>query len=177
MEFKKLKEVLDKYAKYVVQQSKSNLTKDGKGSGPLYNSLSYEVDIEKNLFLLDFLMESYGKFVDEGVRGANPSLVKGGYQKAPTSRFKYTNRMPPMQMLADWAKKKNIRFRNAKGQYKSGSNISMGFVLQRSIFAQGIKGNEFFTKPFNKGLYDLPDELIEAFALDIEKEIILATKK
>ena len=53
----------------------------------------------------------------------------------------------------------------------------MGFALQRSIFAQGLKGNEFFTKPFNKGLYDLPDELIEAFALDIENQIILGTKK
>ena len=180
MEYKNLEEIAIKYAKYVVQQSKSNLTKNkpySQGGGALYNSISYEFDSEKNLFLLNFLMESYGKFVDEGVRGSNPSLIKGGYQKAPTSRFAYTTKMPPMQMLADWAKKKNIRFRDAKGKYKSGSNRSMGFALQRSIFAQGLKGNEFFTKPFNKGLYDLPDELIEAFALDIENQIILGTKK
>ena len=141
MEYKNLEEIAVKYAKYVVQQSKSNLTKDKKGGG------------------------------------ANPGLIKGGYQKAPMSRFAYTTKMPPMQILADWAKKKNIRFRDAKGKYKSGSNRSMGFALQRSIFAQGLKGNEFFTKPFNKGLYDLPDELIEAFALDIENQIILGTKK
>ena len=177
MDYKNLKEVAEKYAKYVVQQAKSNLTKDDKGNGALYNSISYELDVEKNLFLLDFLMESYGQFVDEGVRGSNPSLVKGGYQKAPTSRFRYTNKMPPMQMLADWAKKKNIRFRDKKGQYAKGSNRSMGFVLQRSIFAQGLKGNEFFTKPFNKAAYDLPDDLIEAFALDIEKQIIFGQKK
>jgi len=177
MEYNELKKVLDKYAKYVVQQSKANLTNDGKGDGPLYNSISYDVDIEKNLFLLDFLMENYGKFVDEGVQGANPGLVKGGYQKAPMSRFKYTTKMPPMQMLADWAKKKNIRFRNAKGQYQKGSNISMGFALQRSIFAQGLKGNEFFTKPFNAGLADLSDDLLKAFSLDIDKQIILGSKK
>jgi len=176
MKYEELQNVIDKYAKYVVQQSKSNLTKDKKGGGALYNSISYEVDIEQNIFLLDFLMETYGQFVDEGVQGANPSLVKGGYQKAPMSKFKYTTKMPPMQMLADWAKKKNIRFRNAKGQFKSGSNISMGFALQRSIFAQGLKGNEFFTRPFNKGLLDLPDELLEAFALDIDKQIILGSK-
>ena len=176
MKYEELQKVIDKYAKYVVQQSKSNLTKDKKGGGALYNSISYEVDIEQNIFLLDFLMEEYGQFVDEGVQGANPSLVKGGYQKAPMSKFKYTTKMPPMQMLADWAKKKNIRFRNAKGQFKSGSNISMGFALQRSIFAQGLKGNEFFTRPFNKGLLDLPDELLEAFILDIDKQIILGSK-
>ena len=176
MKYEELQKVIDKYAKYVVQQSKSNLTKDKKGGGPLYNSISYEVDIEKNIFLLDFLMETYGQFVDEGVQGANPSLVKGGYQKAPMSKFKYTTKMPPMQMLADWAKKKNIRFRDSEGKYKKGSNISMGFALQRSIFAQGLKGNEFFTKPFNKGLLDLPDELLEAFALDIDNQIILGSK-
>ena len=176
MKFEELQKVIDKYAKYVVQQSKSNLTKDKKGGGALYNSISYEVDIEQNIFLLDFLMETYGQFVDEGVQGANPSLVKGGYQKAPMSKFKYTTKMPPMQMLADWAKKKNIRFRDSEGKYKKGSNISMGFALQRSIFAQGLKGNEFFTRPFNKGLLDLPDELLEAFALDIDKQIILGSK-
>jgi len=176
MKYEELQKVIDKYAKYVVQQSKSNLTKSDKGGGALYESISYEVDIEQNIFLLDFLMEEYGQFVDEGVQGANPSLVKGGYQKAPMSKFKYTTKMPPMQMLADWAKKKNIRFRNAKGQFKSGSNISMGFALQRSIFAQGLKGNEFFTRPFNKGLLDLPDELLEAFILDIDKQIILGSK-
>jgi len=176
MKYEELQKVIDKYAKYVVQQSKSNLTKDKKGGGALYDSISYEVDIEQNIFLLDFLMETYGQFVDEGVQGANPSLVKGGYQKAPMSKFKYTTKMPPMQMLADWAKKKNIRFRDSEGKYKKGSNISMGFALQRSIFAQGLKGNEFFTKPFNKGLLDLPDELLEAFALDIDNQIILGSK-
>jgi hypothetical protein len=176
MKYEELQKVINKYAKYVVQQAKSNLTKDKKGGGALYESISYDVDIEENIFLLDFLMESYGQFVDEGVQGANPSLVKGGYQKAPMSKFKYTTKMPPMQMLADWAKKKNIRFRDSEGKFKKGSNISMGFALQRSIFAQGLKGNEFFTKPFNKGLLDLPDELLEAFALDIDKQIILGSK-
>ena len=177
MDSENLEAILDKYGKYVVQQSKSNLTKDGKGGGALYNSIKYDLEVEAKAFLLDFLMEDYAPFVDEGVRGANPSLVKGGRQKAPTSRFKYSNKMPPMQMLADWAKKKNIRFRDSEGKFKKGSNISMGFALQRSIFAQGLKGNEFFTKPFNSGLFDLPNELMNAFILDVEKAILLGTKK
>ena len=37
MDFKNLDDVLNKYAKYVVQQAKSNLTKDKKGGGALYN--------------------------------------------------------------------------------------------------------------------------------------------
>ena len=180
MEFKNLDAVLNKYAKYVVQQAKSNLTKEKKGSGALYDSIQYELETETDIFLLNFLMEGYGIFVDEGVRGAKPSLVKGGYQKAPMSKYKYTNKMPPMQMLADWAKSKNIRFRNSKGQFSKGSNRSMGFVLQRSIFAQGIKPTYFFTKPFNNGLNDLlngtPNDVLDAFVLDIENAIMLGKK-
>ena len=177
MEFPLLDAVVKKYAKYVVQQAKSNLTKDKKGSGDLYNSVKYVLDTESDAFLLAFLMEKYGAYVDEGVKGANPSLIKGGVQKAPLSKFKYTNKMPPMQILADWAKSKNIRFRNAKGQYAKGSNRSMGFVLQKSIYAQGLRGNNFFTKPFEAGLQRLPTDMLKAFSLDIENAIILGTKK
>ena len=177
MEFDNIEEALNKYAKYVVQQAKSNLTKDKKGSGDLYNSVKYVLDTESDAFLLAFLMEEYGAYVDEGVKGANPSLVKGGEQKAPNSKFKYTNKMPPMQILADWAKSKNIRFRNAKGQYAKGSNRSMGFALQKSIYAQGLRGNNFFTKPFEAVVQRLPTDMLEAFSLDIENAIILGTKK
>ena len=177
MEFPLLDAVVKKYAKYVVQQAKSNLTKDKKGSGDLYNSVKYVLDTESDAFLLAFLMEKYGAYVDEGVKGANPSLIKGGVQKAPLSKFKYTNKMPPMQILADWAKSKNIRFRNAKGQYAKGSNRSMGFALQKSIYAQGLRGNNFFTKPFEAGLQRLPTDMLKAFSLDIENAIILGTKK
>ena len=177
MDLKNLDDILNKYAKYVVQQAKSNLTKDQKGAGALYNSISYDVEQVASDFLVDFLMEDYGVFVDEGVKGANPSLIKGGVQKAPLSKFKYTNKMPPMQILADWAKSKNIRFRNAKGQYEKGSNRSMGFALQKSIYAQGLRGNNFFTKPFEAGLQRLPTDMLKAFSLDIENAIILGTKK
>ena len=59
MTLKETNQVLNKFAKYVVQQSKSNLTKDGKGGGSLYKSISYDLDQEQNAFLLDFLMENY----------------------------------------------------------------------------------------------------------------------
>ena len=180
MDFKNLDDVLNKYAKYVVQQAKSNLTKDKKGGGALYNSIDYELEMEADIFLLDFLMEGYGLFVDEGVRGANPSLVKGGYQKAPMSKYRYTNKMPPMQMLADWAKSKNVRFRVGKGQkgggqFKAGSYQSMGFWLQKSIYAQGMKPTYFISKPFNNGQFDLSENMLDAFVQDVDD--LLSSKK
>ena len=75
MEFVEVEKVLDSYSKYVIQQAKSNLTKSGKGDGALYNSLKFEVIQDNTAMLVEFFMEDYGIFVDEGVKGANPSLV------------------------------------------------------------------------------------------------------
>jgi|TARA_R110000744_G_scaffold376050_1_gene490061 hypothetical protein len=176
MDFPLLDAAVEKYAKYVITQAKSNLTKGGKGGGPLYESLAFNLKKEAPEYLLGFLMEDYGPFVDEGVKGANPGLIKNGYQKAPLSKFAYTNKMPPMEVLAEWAKKKNIRFRNAKGQYAKGSNQSMGFVLQRSIFAQGMKPTEFITRPLTAGLFDLENNMLDALAQDIENDLTKGNK-
>ena len=67
--YKNLNGVLEEYAKYVIQQAKTNLTKDvnkygkNKGGGNLYNSLSYDILVNNEDFLVDFLMEDYGQFV------------------------------------------------------------------------------------------------------------------
>jgi hypothetical protein len=64
----KFEQALEKYAKYVIQQARSNLTKSKQNSSKeLYNSLSYKV--QKKSVLFDML--NYGAFQDEGVRGKN----------------------------------------------------------------------------------------------------------
>jgi hypothetical protein len=187
MEYNNLEDELNKFSKYVIQQARTNLTKDEK-KGSLYESLSAEIIIENDAIFVEFLMNDYGVFVDEGVKGANPRLVDSsitgrvGVQKAPFSRFKYKSKRPPLDMLISWAKSKNIRFRVKKGkkgggQFKAGSYRSMGFWLQKSIYAQGLKGNEFFSKPFERGLKRLGDDIINAYALDVENTIILGIKK
>ena len=177
MNFKNINKALNDFGSYVIQQSRSNLTKDNKGGGNLYDSLRYTLDEEEQGFIIDFYMENYGMFQDQGVKGANPSLINGGKQKAPMSKFSYKQKMPPMQLLADWAQSKNLRFRDKEGKFKKGSYKSMGFVLQRSIYAQGLSPNYFFSKPFDKAFKRLPKEILTQFKLDIEKGIILGTKK
>jgi hypothetical protein len=177
MKFTELNKALNDFGKYVVQQARSILTKEKKGGGDLYNSIDYNLIEEKDAFLLDFIMEEYGIFQDQGVKGANPSLVKNGIQKAPMSRFSYKSKMPPMKPLMQWAKKKNLRWRDAQGRFVRGNYRTLGFWLQKRVFAQGLKPTYFFTKPFQRAFDRLPPELTEAFALDIEKEIILGIKK
>ena len=81
-----LKEVqgsLNKFAKYVVQQSRSNLTKGKKNaSKSLYNSIKYDSKVMPNSFSLSFIMDEYGMYQDKGVSGT---------EKKYNTPFKYTN--------------------------------------------------------------------------------------
>ena len=180
MENENIKELLNKYAKIVVAEAKQNLIDKDK-EGALSKSISYQLETEANAFLLDFLMEDYGAFVDEGVQGSNPSGIyknnpnKTGVQRAPLSKFKYTTKMPPAKVFDKWSIKKGIAPRNAKGQFLKRKSIN--FAIARSIFFQGIYPTYFFSKPFNSNLEMLDKSILEAFALDVENAIILGTKK
>ena len=160
---------LNKFAKYVVQQSRSNLTKGRKNaSKSLYKSIQAKTSTGANSFSLAFIMDEYGMYQDKGVSGT---------QKKYNTPFKYTNKMPPIKPLADWAKFKNIRLRNAKGQFAKGNYKTIGFLISRSIYRKGIKPSLFFTKPFEKAFLNLPNQVVEAFALDIKDLLDFSTKK
>ena len=164
MDFKQTKAALDSFAKFVIKQSRTNLTKKKKNvTSSLYESLGYDLNVSKNSFYLEFYMDEYGAFVDEGVKGK-----KSNYPENRNSRFSFNSKRPPMQPLADWAKKKNIRLRDAKGKFKKGNYKTIGFILAKSIFEKGIKASFFFTKPFEQGFEKLPNELVDKFALDID---------
>ena len=164
-----VKDSLNKFAKYVVQQSRSNLTKGKKNvSKSLYDSIDYDLTVSPNSFSLSFIMDEYGMYQDKGVSGT---------QKKYNTPFKYTNKMPPIKPLADWAKFKNIRLRDAKGKFAKGNYKTIGFLISRSIYRKGIKPSLFFTKPFERSFKNLPDEVVKAFALEIENLLDFSTKK
>lgn len=163
------REALNRFGKGVVKQSRSSLTRQGKNvDKKLWNSLSFNLEVGKNSFRVEFEMEDYGKFQDEGVKGANPSLVKGGEQKAPSSRFSFTNKRPPTKPIQEWVNKKGIRFRDAQGRFKKGGSKTLAYLISRSIYAQGIKPSRFFTRSFETQFNKLPEQLVEAFALDLD---------
>jgi hypothetical protein len=175
MKFKNVDEAINKFGKYVVQQSKSNLTKDKKGGGDLYNSVSYKVEKSQDDFLLEFLMEDYGAFVDKGVKGKTSTYPE---TSAALSKFQYGSgtgvKGGLTKGIAKWVRKKRFQFRDKQGRFMSYD--SMTYLISRSIYNKGLKANLFFTKPFEAGIKRLPNELIKSFALDIEDNIILGIK-
>ena len=168
MKQSEVQEELNRFSKSVIKEARKNLTtlKRNNTKG-LYESLKGNVKAMPNSLSIEFEMNLYGQFQDKGVKGKNPSLVKNGVQKAPNSPYSFKNKMPPMEPLSRWAQKKNIRFRNADGTYAKGGYKTLGFWLQKRIYAQGIKPSLFFTKPFEAAFKRLPDLLIEKFGLDM----------
>ena len=168
-----LDSVLTKFAKFVIQQSRSNLTK-GKHNfdKTLYNSLSYKLSVGENSFSLAFDMEDYGEFQDKGVRGAggtrkttsafNRRNNKGKIwkQNAPDSPFQFKNKKPPISAFKRWAEEKGLN----------------PYAVRESVFRQGIPATKFFSTPFRLGFNKLPSEIVEAFRLT-EEDLKAFTRK
>ena len=153
-----VKDELNRFAKYVISQSRANLTRQKKNSSKeLYNSLDSEVKVSANSFSLSFLMAEYGVYQDKGVSG-----VKKKYN----TKYAYTTKMPPPSKMDKWIVKKGIAPRDKDGKFIS--RKSLQFMIARSIFNNGIKPSLFFTKPFEKAFKGLNKDLVEAYKLDVE---------
>jgi hypothetical protein len=164
--FAKTQEALNKFAKYVVSQSKANLTRSKKNaSGNLSNSIGYDLKVNPNSFELEFIMAEYGMFVDEGVQGS-----KSSYLESRNSRFEYSGRFKsiPTAALDKWVIRRGIKgVRDEKGRFIK--RDSLKYLIAKSIYEKGIKASLFFTKPFEKAFDNLPKEIVEAYALDIDE--------
>ena len=150
-------QVLEKYAKYVIQQSRSNLTKRrSNATKRLYNSLEYVIQGTRETFK----SEDYGQFIDKGVKGS-----KSTYSESRNSPFRYSSKQPPSDSITKWAKIRGIQGRDKKtGRFIT--NKSLSFLIARSIKEKGIRSTMFFTKPFEAGIDKYSDEMIEAIFND-----------
>jgi len=163
---KNVQQELNRFAKYVIQQSRTNLTKGKKNSSKaLYNSLDYDLNVSPNSFSMSFLMEDYGIFQDKGV---------SGIKKKYNTPYTYTNKMPPPSKMDKWIVRKGLKgVRGKDGKFIS--RKSLQFMIARSIYNNGIKPSLFFTKPFEKAFKNLDKDIIEAYKLDVEELLKFTT--
>ena len=158
---------LNSFGKYVVKQSRTNLTKGKKNvNKSLYNSINFKVETTADGFNVEFYMNSYGTFVDKGVSGNKTKQSYRDYKgKNVTSPYKYTNKQPPSGIIDKWVVKKGIAPRDEKGRFITRKSIS--FLIARSIKVRGIKSTSFFQRPLELGLKTFSSDLLEAIREDI----------
>jgi len=191
MDLKELNKTLKNFGELVVLKSKENLKSQGKGGGPLIDSITYDIDEKDGNIQWSLLMQYYGEFVDKGVKGKDPSKVSSNAQKtgqqAPNSPYKFGSGTYSgtwksfVRSVAAWAQIKNIRLRQytykdgikkSTGKFAKGNYETIGQVIAKNIFNRGIKPSFFYTKPFNAAWEKLPDEFFNSYAVELEQQLI-----
>ena len=77
--------------------------------------------------------------------------------------------------IKKWVKARRFQFKDKKGKFLSYE--STAYIIARSIYNKGIKASLFFTKPFEKGFKRLPEELLEAYGLDVDEFLDFTIKQ
>jgi hypothetical protein len=164
---------LESFGKQVVNRSKGNLQKAGKG-GKLEESIKFEVVTTPDGFTVQFYMSSYGQFVDKGVSGTQTKRTFKDYKgKVIKTPYSYKNSkghsQPPSRALDKWVVRKGIAPRDASGKFMSRKSIT--FLIARSIGRKGIQGISFFQKPLGLGLKQFGKDLLGNVKEDIINSI------
>jgi hypothetical protein len=178
-------EALQRFLDDVIKKSKANLSSKGiNASNGLSNSFSSSLKVSKNSFEATILSDEHGKFIDKGVTGNNDSSFKG--KKKPIRRSLSGFRFGTGNFNGkgeEW-KKRIDKWMYTRGiaprDKKTGKFIkrdTANYLIRRSIFQHGIKPTKFFTDPFEEEFNNLPNDLIEAYGLDVEKFIKFILKE
>jgi hypothetical protein len=137
---------LNKFGKYLVAESRKNLTKKKKNvTGNLYQSLDYEITTGPNSLDFDFLMAEYGEWVDKGRKAG---------------------KMPPFGAIYAWTARRRLQFKDNSGKFLSYAETARKVMIK--IKAKGIEPSNFYSRPFQLGFEKLPTEIQEAYGLDVE---------
>ena len=169
MDTENIEKYLESFGKQVVNRSKGNLQKAGKG-GKLEDSIKFEVITTTDGFTVQFYMSSYGQFVDKGVSGTQTKRTFKDYKgKVIKTPYSYKNSkghsQPPSKALDKWVVRKGIAPRDASGKFLKRKTIT--FLIARSIGRNGIQGISFFQKPLGLGLKQFGKDLLGSVKEDI----------
>lgn len=170
MKYDNLTSALNNFGNKVVADAKANLNnKNSNDTGALNNSLqSTGVVWHKNSLELGINLNEYGAFIDKGVRGV------GGVRKT-TSSFKRTNNKgkmwkqnggkspysfkvgvkPSVKHFQGWADRKGLN----------------AFAVREAVYHQGIKPTNFLTDAVETNIPLLPNQVADAFALDVQSTV------
>lgn len=167
-------QVLEEYRRWVLAQSKANLTKSKKNaSGDLKKSIKGYIKKRFNrgaggrftggseMPSLRFEMKNYGAFIDEGVKGSESTYIKS---MASPYKFRNNKGSVPVAPIKRWLAAR-------------GKDQKLAYVIARSIYRKGIEATKFFSKPFNSRYPRMVHQYHVAVADDIANNFAYQLRK
>lgn len=185
IEWTHLRQVLEDFAEYLIEQAKKNLSQNKSyASGELADSMDYVIEIEEDRFTVYIEMATYWDYLEYGrkagkrppvykiyewitekgiaPRPVTPSVESLSYaiQKSIKDRKGYT---VPRVALLEWIKKKGI-----KPEAKVPSVMSLAWAISTNIGKYGTKPHPFFEKAKEDALRRYEEPIFLAIREDIE---------
>jgi len=168
---KNLEKAMTTFASNVIKDGRAILNQEKKTTqtNTLFNQYSYDMKSTNSTVTLGFDFgdaSDYWQFVDQGVQGVGGFKGSGRAMGAGSPfKFKYANPGGAMvNAIKGWIKNKPASL--------SGSNEnSAAWAIGYSIKRRGLQRTMFYSRPVEKALQTLPDEVSEAFRLDFSKLI------
>jgi len=175
-EAKNLEKAMTTFGSNVVKEGRAILNQKKKRTqeNTLFNQFHYTMSSTDSTISMGFDFgdaNDYWQFVDQGVKGTGSkggrSKTTGQFTRGAGSPFKFKYDNPGgalVNAIRGWIKNKPISLGDS-------NEIGLAFAIGYSIKRRGLERTMFYSKPVEKALKTLPDELTEAFRLDFSKLI------
>ena len=181
---KNIEKAMTKFGSKVIKQGRAILNQKGKRTqqNTLFNQYHYTMKSTDSTISMGFDFgdaDDYWQFVDQGVKGVGGFKGSGMARGAGSPfKFKYANPGGAMvNAIQGWIKNKPISLGDM-------NEIGLAYAIGYSIKRRGLERTMFYSRPVEKALETLPDELTEAFRLDFSKvidklpsKVLIETKK
>ena len=183
IEWTHLRQVLEDFAKYLIDQARRNLSKNGSyASGELADGMDYVIEIKDDHFTVWIEMATYWDYVENGRRpgkqppvwkiyewiqakGITPKNDLSGVESlsyAIQKSMKNKNGWaPPRVALLEWIEKKNIK-------PKYDGVMSLAWAISKSIARDGTDPHPFFEDAKKEAIDKFQEPIFLAIREDIE---------
>jgi len=169
-------DVLVKWIERVIELAKKNLeAANANAGGTLSASIAPEdIELSAKQIVVAIMANPYWKYVDQGVHGRSSSYIS-----ARDSKFRYGNKIPPPQAIADWIANKGIPVvpTYSRKLKRMRTKQEQGLVDGRSVaywvFQRGTRATNFMSNALSPEMIDV---LVNTIAETLGKSISVATK-
>ena len=169
-------DVLVKWVARVIELAKKNLETANANAGRTLSASIAPEDIELSAkqIVVAIMANPYWKYVDRGVHGRTSS-----YLSVRDSKFKYKDKIPPPQAIADWIANKGIPViptysrKLKRMRTKQEQGLVDGRSIAFGIRERGLEATNFMS---NAVTPEMVDVLVNTVAETLGKSISVATK-
>lgn len=155
--FRHLEKVLEEFGNAMAEQYKNNLSNsDRVATGNLLNSIKRIIEVNGNLYEINFELNDYFKYIEEGT----------GPRHLPDARASY---FVPYKPILDWVYAKNITATYPDKNGRLPTQEQLAYAIKTSIGRNGIKPKQDLKNAIETTDQGWEERIEEAIDQDIDE--------